>query len=45
MSRKPQKSQKSNSEITKRSNYELLEEEMKKQKTIDVLIESDIKWC
>ena len=33
------------SEIQKRSEEELLEEETKNQQTIDIFIESDKNWC
>ena len=34
-----------NSEIKKRSDEELIEEEIKNQQTIDIFIESDKNWC
>ena len=34
-----------NSEIKKRSEDELLEEETRNQQTIDIFIESDKNWC
>ena len=34
-----------NSDIKKRSEEELLEEEIKNQQTIDIFIESDKNWC
>ena len=34
-----------NSEIKKRSEEELLEEETRNQQTIDIFIESDKNWC
>ena len=34
-----------NSEIKKRSEEELLEEEIRNQQTIDIFIESDKNWC
>ena len=34
-----------NSEIKKRSEEELLEEEVRNQQTIDIFIESDKNWC
>ncbi len=33
------------SEIQKRSEEELLEEEIRNQQTIDIFIESDKNWC
>ena len=33
------------SEIEKRSEEELLEEEIRNQQTIDIFIESDKNWC
>ena len=33
------------SEIIKRSEEELLEEEIKNQQTIEIFIESDKNWC
>ena len=34
-----------NSEIKKRSEEELLEEEIRNQQTLDIFIESDKNWC
>ena len=34
-----------NSEIKKRSEEELLEEEIRNQQTIDIFVESDKNWC
>ena len=34
-----------NSDIKKRSEEELLEEETRNQQTIDIFIESDKNWC
>ncbi len=34
-----------NSETKKRSEEELLEEEIRNQQTIDIFIESDKNWC
>ena len=33
------------SEIQKRSEEELLEEEIRNQQTIDIFVESDKNWC
>ena len=41
----PTKKEVSNSEIKKRSEEELLEEEIRNQQTIDIFIESDKNWC
>ena len=45
MSNTPTKKEVYNSEINKRSEEELLEEETKNQQTIDIFIESDKNWC
>ncbi len=42
---KPIKKEVYNSDIKKRSEEELLEEEIKNQQTIDIFIESDKNWC
>ena len=34
-----------NSEIKERSEEELLDEEVRNQQTIDIIIESDKNWC
>ena len=34
-----------NSDTKKRSEEELLEEEIKNQQTIDIFVESDKNWC
>ena len=45
MSTTPTKKEVYNSEIKKRSEEELLEEEIRNQQTIDIFIESDKNWC
>ena len=45
MSTTPTREEVNNSEIKKRSEEELLEEETKNQQTIDIFIESDKNWC
>ena len=45
MSSTPTKKEVYNSEINKRSEEELLEEETRNQQTIDFFIESDKNWC
>ena len=45
MSTTPTKKEVYNSEIQKRSEEELLEEEIRNQQTIDIFIESDKNWC
>ena len=45
MSTIPTKKEVYNSEIKKRSEEELLEEEIRNQQTIDIFIESDKNWC
>ena len=45
MSTTPQEKEVYNSEIKKRSDEELLEEEVRNQQTIDIFIESDKNWC
>ena len=45
MSTTPTKKEVYNSEIKKRSEEELLEEEIRNQQTIDIFIESDKEWC
>ena len=45
MSTTPTKKEVYNSEIKKRSEEELLEEETRNQQTIDIFIESDKNWC
>ena len=45
MSTTPTNKEAYNSEIKKRSEEELLEEEIRNQQTIDIFIESDKKWC
>ena len=45
MSTTPTKKEAYNSEIKKRSEEELLEEEIRNQQTIDIFIESDKNWC
>ena len=45
MSESPLKNQKINPEYKKRSEEELLEEEIRNQQTIDIFIESDKNWC
>ena len=41
----PTKKEVYDSEIQKRSEEELLEEETRNQQTIDIFIESDKNWC
>ena len=45
MSTTPTKKDVYNSEIKKRSEEELLEEETRNQQTLDIFIESDKNWC
>ena len=45
MSTTPEKKEVYKSEIKKRSEEELLEEEIRNQQTIDIFIESDKNWC
>ena len=45
MSTTPTKKEVYDSEIQKRSEEELLEEETRNQQTIDIFIESDKNWC
>ena len=45
MSTTPTKTEDHDSEIKKRSEEELLEEEIRNQQTIDIFIESDKNWC
>ena len=45
MSNTPTKKETYDSEIQKRSEEELLEEETRNQQTIDIFIESDKNWC
>ena len=45
MSTTPTKKEVYNSEFKKRSEEELLEEEIRNQQTIDIFIESDKNWC
>ena len=45
MSTTPTKKEAYDSEIQKRSEEELLEEETRNQQTIDIFIESDKNWC
>ena len=45
MSTTPTKKEVHDFEIQKRSEEELLEEEIRNQQTIDVFIESDKNWC
>ena len=45
MSTTPTKKEVYDSEIQKRSEEELLEEEIRNQQTIDIFIESDKNWC
>ncbi len=45
MSPIPTKKEVYDSEIQKRSEEELLEEESRNQQTIDIFIESDKNWC
>ena len=45
MSTTPTKKEVYDSEIQKRSEEELLEEETRNQQTIDIFIESDENWC
>ena len=45
MSTTPTKKEVYDSEIKKRSEEELLEEEIRNQQTIDIFIESDKNWC
>ena len=45
MSTTPIKKEAYDSEIQKRSEEELLEEETRNQQTIDIFIESDKNWC
>ena len=45
MSTTPTKKEVYNSDTKKRSEEELLEEEIRNQQTIDIFIESDKNWC
>ena len=45
MSTAPTKKEAYGSEIQRRSEEELLEEETRNQQTIDIFIESDKNWC
>ena len=45
MSTTPTKKEAYDSDIQKRSEEELLEEETRNQQTIDIFIESDKNWC
>ncbi len=45
MSTTPSKKEVYSPEIKKRSEEELLEEEIRNQQTIDIFIESDKNWC
>ena len=45
MSTTPTKKEVNDSEIIKRSEEELLEEEIRNQQTVDIFIESDKNWC
>ena len=45
MSTTPKKKEVYDSELQKRSEEELLEEETRNQQTIDIFIESDKNWC
>ena len=45
MSTTPKKKENYKSEIKKRSEEEILEEEIRNQQTIDIFIESDKNWC
>ena len=45
MSKAPLNKQKINPENKKRSEDELLEEEIRNQQTVDIFIESDKNWC
>ena len=45
MSTTPLENQKINPENKKRSEEELLEEEIRNQQTVDIFIESDKNWC
>ena len=45
MSTTPTQKEDYKSEIEKRSEEELLEEEIRNQQTIDIFIESDKNWC
>ena len=45
MSTTPTEKEVYDSEIQKRSEEELLEEEIRNQQTIDIFIESDKNWC
>ena len=44
MYKTPLKNQENNSDYKKRSEEELLEEEIKNQQTVDIYIESDNNW-
>ena len=45
MSTNPTQKEVYRSEIKKRSEEELLEEEIRNQQTIDIFVESDKNWC
>ena len=45
MSTTPKQKEDYKSEISERSEEELLEEEIRNQQTIDIFIESDKNWC
>ena len=45
MSKTTFKNQKINPENKKRSEEEILEEEIRNQQTVDIFIESDKNWC
>ena len=45
MSNKPTKKDQYNSDVIKRSEEELLEEDIRNQQTIDIFFESDKNWC
>ena len=45
MSTKSKQKEEFKSEIKKRSEDELLEEEIRNQQTLDIFIESDKNWC
>ena len=45
MPTKPTKKEDYDSEIKKRSEEELLEEEIRNQQTLEIFIESDKNWC
>ena len=45
MSTTPPKNQRINPDNKKRSEEELLEEEIRNQQTVDIFVESDKNWC